>query len=90
MNNNNRNDASDRPVSLNDEANPDSTAFNGAGAGAAAASNNVPDAHITPSGQKQHTKIFYSVNTKKMAKKDKIDTTPAANAPIAVPTDASA
>ena len=55
----------------------------------AAASTIVPDAHTPPSGVKQHTKPFYPANMKEMAKKDKIDTTPAPNAPTGATADAS-
>ena len=63
---NTHNDATDQPVSLNNEETPGATVFSvtapaptaGAAAGAVA-STIVPDAHIPPSGQKQHTKPFF-------------------------------
>ena len=84
MNNDTCNNATDRPVSLNNEATSDATVFPSSAPAptvsavtfSGAASTIVPDAHIPPSGQKQHTEPFSPVNMKKMAKKEKIDTTP--------------
>ena len=63
MNNDAHDDATEQPVSFNNEATPDvafsprSNTAPTAGS-AAAASIIVPEAHIPPSGQKQHTKPF--------------------------------
>ena len=63
-NNDVKNDATDRPVYLNNETNLDVAIFYGAsssptaGNGAGAASTIVPDTHIPLSGQKQHTNPF--------------------------------
>ena len=80
MNDDARNEDTDRPFNLNNEANPDTAIFSGAApdptatVAAAAASTIVPNAHITPSGKKQHTNPFSSANMKNMAKKDTTDT----------------
>ena len=90
MNNDGHEDATDQPVSLNNESNPDAVVLpvpllppltRSAAAGAGGASTIVPDAHIPPSGQKQHTKKFYAVKTKEMSNKEKVYTTLASDAP---------
>ena len=48
------------------------------------------NAHIPPSGQKQHTNPFSLVNIKKMDNKDKIDTYHVPGDPTAAPTNTSA
>ena len=94
MNDDARDDATDQPVSLNNEATLDVAVFAGTNpiptAASGAASNIVSDAHIPPSGQKQHTKPFYPVNMDNMAKKDTIDTIPAPESPTTALADASA
>ena len=71
-------DATNRPVSLNNEANPDVAVFSGA----------APPPHCRL--RLHHcTKPLSTVSMKKMYNKDTIDTTPATNAPTAAPADAS-
>ena len=75
MNDDAHDNNTDQPISLNNEATLDTAVFTcanpapTAGAGTGAASTIVPDAHISPSGKTQHTKPFYPVNMKKLAKK---------------------
>ena len=87
------NNAINWPVSLNNEATPYNAVFSGAAPTSTSAtdvaSTIVPDAHIPPSGQKQHTKPFYPVNMKKVAQKYTLGTTPAPYAPTATTADAS-
>ena len=87
-------DATGWPVSLKNEATPNVTVFSSAAtaptAAVGAASAIVPDAHIPPSGQKQHTKPFYPATTNNMTKKYTINTTPAPDTPTAATADASA
>ena len=93
MNDNTRGDAIYWPISLNNEATPDASIFAGAAPAPTStviASIIVPEAHIPPLGQKQHTKTFSPVHMKKMAKKDTIDTTPAPDALTAALADTSA
>ena len=64
MNENAADNATDQPTTLNNGSNPDAAIFDGAtpsptdsaNAGTRYASNIVPDVHIPPSGQKNHTK----------------------------------
>ena len=64
MNNYVRNESTNRPVSLKNETTPDTAIFSvftptpTSSTAVVAASTIVPDAHIPPSGQKQHTKPF--------------------------------
>ena len=92
MNDDTHSDAADPPFYLNNEANPDSAVFSGAApaptAAALTTSTIVPHAHISPSGQKHHTKQFSPVNTNKNPNKDTIVTTPVPDAPTAAPADA--
>ena len=96
MNNDDCNNATNQPVSLNNKYNPYTAVFDIASPAptygaiataavdatvAAAASTIVPDAHIPPSGKKQYTKLFSPVNMNKMANKDTIYTIPALEAP---------
>ena len=88
------NKATDRPVSLNNEATPEAAVFAGAApastdATATAATTIFPDAHIPPSGGKLHTKPFSPVNMNNMYKKYRIKTTTELYAPTAAPADAS-
>ena len=68
MNNNACNDATDRPLYLNNEVNLDAAVFAIAApaptvsAATALTSNIIPDSHILPSGQKPHTKILVHNN----------------------------
>ena len=79
MNNDACDDATNRTVSLNNGNIPYSTVFDvvapASTSGAASASTVVTDAHIFPSGQKQHTEPFYPVNMKDMENKATIYTT---------------
>ena len=96
MKNGARDEATNQPVSLNNEVNLFAAVFDGTAAAptSGAAANNasiiVPDDYIPSSGQKQNTKPFSPVNMKKMAKKDTIGTTSAHESPIPAPTNASA
>ena len=89
MNNNDRDDATDRPIPLNNESTPDAAVFSRAAlAPTSAASVIVPDAHIPPSGKKQYTKPFSQVNTNKMSEKVTINTTPSPKALTTAPSNA--
>ena len=91
--------ATGRSTYLNNEANPDAEFLSSASpsptvevaalAVAVVTSAIVPDAHIPPSGGKQHTKPFSPLNMKKMTKREKIDTTPAPDTLTANPANAS-
>ena len=67
-------------IYLKNEANPDTTIFSGtspvpaAADAVATASTIIPDAHIPPSGQNQHTNQFSQVNMKNIDKKEKLTT----------------
>ena len=93
MNDDARNNATKQPASLKNEATPDTAVFAGAAPpptySAAASSTIVPDAHIQPSGQKQHANPFSAVNMKRMANKYKKFTTPATDTPTAASVGAS-
>ena len=93
MNNNACNDATDRPLYLNNEVNLDAAVFAIAApaptvsAATALTSNIIPDSHIPQSGQKQHTKPFSPVNMNKIYKKEKIKTNPVPEDPTDAPAE---
>ena len=92
MKNDAHDDTADRPISINNWFNSDATFFTSAAPAptATAATSIVPDAHIPPSGQKQHTKPFSPLKIKNIDKKYTIDTTPKPYTPTTAPNDASA
>ena len=64
MNDDARDNDTDRIVSLNNKANPDADVFAGAATSPTVATTTftiVPDAHIPPLWGKQHAKPFYPV-----------------------------
>ena len=74
MNNNAADDATNQPITLENESTPDATVFAAAdpAATAAATSAIAPDAYFLPPGIKLDTEIFLKENTKNMDDKDTI------------------
>ena len=80
MNGDTANGATNRLVTLDNEATPDDDGFTAA-APAASASAIDPDAHFLSSGLKLDIEIFLKENIKNMADKDTIGTNPAPDSP---------